>query len=101
MPARPAARLHPRGMTNTSSSSTNSLAAPSLVLAFVAPIAGFVPGFAAHDQIRASGEGGRGLATGGIVVSSVLIGVVLLVGALNAAEILILALKLRGIIPLY
>jgi hypothetical protein len=80
MPARPAARLHPRGMTNPIGPPTNSLAKASLVMAFVFPLVGLILGLVAYDQIDASGEAGRKYATAGIAVSSVLIVLVVLAG---------------------
>jgi hypothetical protein len=54
-------------------------AALSLVLAFVFAPAGLVLGIVALRQIRRTGEGGRGLALAGTVVSAVSVVFVVLV----------------------
>lgn len=51
---------------------TNTLAIVSFVSSFVIAIAGIVTGHMALRQIRRSGEGGRGLAIAGLVISYVL-----------------------------
>jgi hypothetical protein len=45
---------------------TNVMAIVSFVAAFVVPVAGLVLGYMAKNQIRRTGEEGRGLATAGI-----------------------------------
>lgn len=65
---------------------TNVLAILSLVFAFVFSPLGIVLGFVARKQTRERGEGGRGLATAGIVVGFAL----LLVGLLIAVGIAVL-----------
>ena len=55
------------------STKTNSLAIWGLVLAFFFPIIGLILSIVAKSQIKKTGEGGSGLATGGIIVSIVLI----------------------------
>ncbi|MBG6055592.1 peptidyl-prolyl cis-trans isomerase B (cyclophilin B) [Salinibacterium sp. CAN_S4] len=67
---------------------TNVLAIIALIGGFVIPLAGIIVGFIALNQIKTSGEGGRGLAIGGIVVGFV-------VGALT-----ILLVAFSVIIPL-
>jgi hypothetical protein len=54
----------------TSIGGTNVCAVLSPVLAFVFAPAGLVTGIVAHRQIRRTGEGGRGLALTGIIVST-------------------------------
>lgn len=58
----------PNGTTKT-----NSLAIWGLVLAFFLPIIGLILSIVAKSQIKKTGESGSGLATGGIIVSIVLI----------------------------
>lgn len=65
---------------------TNTLAIVALVLAFVFTPAGLVCGYIARNQIRRTGEGGRGLALAAIIIGWIwvafivlaIIGVVLL-----------------------
>jgi peptidyl-prolyl cis-trans isomerase B (cyclophilin B) len=52
---------------------TNTLAIVSFILAFVVAPAGFVLAIVALRQIARSGEGGRGLAVAGLVVSAVVL----------------------------
>ena len=47
---------------------TNVLAIIALIGGFVLPLAGIIVGFIALNQIKTTGEAGRGLAIGGIVV---------------------------------
>lgn len=57
---------------------TNGFAIAGLVCAFVFWPLGFVFGFIAKSQIRQTGEGGDGLATAAIVISSVELGLLLI-----------------------
>ena len=66
---------------------TNVLAIIALIGGFVIPLAGIIVGFIALNQIKTTGEAGRGLAIGGIVVGFV-------VGALT-----ILAVVFSFILP--
>ena len=50
---------------------TNVLAIIALIGGFVIPLAGIIVGFIALSQIKTTGEAGRGLAIGGIVVGFV------------------------------
>ncbi|WIB00381.1 MULTISPECIES: DUF4190 domain-containing protein [unclassified Curtobacterium] len=47
---------------------TNTLAILSLVLAFFAPLIGFILGFVALSQVKSRSENGRGLALGAVIV---------------------------------
>ncbi len=67
---------------------TNVLAIIALIGGFVIPLAGIIVGFIALNQIKTTGEAGRGLAIAGIVVGFV-------VGALT-----LLAIAVSLIIPL-
>ncbi|MBN9211562.1 MAG: hypothetical protein BGO45_07185 [Microbacterium sp. 71-36] len=51
---------------------TNTVAIIALVLGFVVPIGGIVAGSVALAQVKRTGEKGRGLAIGGIVVGAVM-----------------------------
>jgi hypothetical protein len=53
--------------------STNGLAVASLICAFFVSPLGLALGLVAKSQIRRTGEGGSGLATAGIVISSIFI----------------------------
>ena len=50
---------------------TNVLAIIALIGGFVLPLAGIIVGFIALKQIKTTGEGGRGLAIGGIIAGFV------------------------------
>ena len=65
-------------MTDKTDAQFNNLAVVSLLVAVFAPPAGLLLGVLAHGQIYVSGERGQRLATAGVVVSSVMIGVGLL-----------------------
>lgn len=67
---------------------TNVLAIIALIGGFVIPLAGIIVGFIALNQIKTTGEAGRGLAIGGIIVGFV-------IGALT-----ILAVAFAFIVPL-
>ena len=67
---------------------TNVLAILSLIGGFVIPLIGIILGFIALKQIKTSGEGGHGLAVGGIIVGFI-------VGALQ-----ILIVVLSFVLPL-
>ena len=58
---------------------TNTLAIVSFVSSFVIAIVGIVTGHMALRQIRRTGEGGRGLAIAGLVISYAFVGVIALV----------------------
>ncbi|WFR67180.1 DUF4190 domain-containing protein [Curtobacterium flaccumfaciens] len=66
---------------------TNTLAIISLVLAFVAPLIGFILGFVALSQVKRRGEGGRGLALAAVIVGGAitLLYVILIAVAVLAA----------------
>lgn len=50
---------------------TNGLAIAAIILTFVFAPAGLILGIMAKNQIRMTGEGGEGLATAAIIVSSI------------------------------
>ena len=62
-------------VTNETSSRTNTLAIVGFVLSFLVPIAGLVCSILARRKCRESGEGGKGLARAGIIISSVELGI--------------------------
>ena len=51
---------------------TNTLAIVSLVLAFFAPLIGFVLGFVALSQVKSRSENGRRLALAAVIVGGVI-----------------------------
>lgn len=69
---------------------TNTLAIISLITSFFVPVAGIICGHVSLSQIRRTGEGGRGLAIAGLVISYVYVAfvviyiLVILVIVLNA-----------------
>ncbi|WP_395640599.1 DUF4190 domain-containing protein [Pseudolysinimonas sp.] len=58
---------------------TNTLAIIALVLAFVISIGGIICGHIALNQIKRTGEGGRGLALAGLIIGYVFTGIGLLI----------------------
>jgi hypothetical protein len=70
-----------------SASSTNGFAIASLVTAILCcPILGIIFGFVAKNQIKQSGgtQGGDGLATAGIIIGFVLMGIYILLNIFGA-----------------
>src|SRR3954464_13627305 len=61
------------GPASTQVPTTNSMAIAALVCSLLFPPLGIVFGHVARSQIRRSGEGGRGLALGGSIISYVII----------------------------
>lgn len=57
------------GMNPYQPQKTNTLAIVTLVMAFIFPLVSLITGFIALSQIKKTGESGRGLAIGGLVVS--------------------------------
>lgn len=57
---------------------TNTMAVLALVFAFVFWPLAIVFGHVAHKQIARTGEGGRGLATAGLVIGYIFLGITLL-----------------------
>ncbi len=57
---------------------TNTLAIVGFILSFIVPIVGLILSIIGKKQIKATGEGGNGLATAGIVISSIDLGFSLL-----------------------
>jgi hypothetical protein len=66
---------------------TNVMAILSLVFAFVFPLLGIIFGHVARKQIRATGEGGSGLATAGLVLSYIFV----IVGIVTTIFVIIVA----------
>ena len=64
---------------------TNGLAIAALVSSFFVSILGIILGFVALNQIKTSGEQGRGLALAGIIIGFVAVGITLLVIIISAA----------------
>lgn len=63
---------HPSAAPYSPAPRTNTLAIVSLVLAFVAPLIGFILGFIALSQVKSRGENGRGLALGAVIVGGII-----------------------------
>jgi hypothetical protein len=61
---------------------TNGMAIASLVVSFFCSIIGIILGIIALNQIKQSGQGGRGLAIAGIVIGcvSIVIGIAIVAG---------------------
>lgn len=59
---------YPSSAPHSPAKRTNTLAVVSLVLAFVAPLIGFILGFVALSQVKSRGENGRGLALSAVIV---------------------------------
>ena len=64
-------------------SGTNGLAIASLVLSFFCSLAGLICGIIALNQIKRTGQGGRGLAIAGIVISA--LSIVIAIGLVAAS----------------
>jgi Domain of unknown function (DUF4190) len=58
---------------------TNGLAIASLICAFIFPLVGVILGHIALNQIKQTGQEGRGLAIAGLVIGYAYIGITLLV----------------------
>jgi hypothetical protein len=63
---------------------TNTVAIVALILGILIPIGGIIAGAIALNQIKQTGENGRGLAIAGIVIGAVYIVVVLLIVIITA-----------------
>jgi hypothetical protein len=57
---------------------TNTVAIVALILGILIPIGGIIAGAIALNQIKRTGENGRGLAIAGIVIGAVYIAIVLI-----------------------
>jgi peptidyl-prolyl cis-trans isomerase B (cyclophilin B) len=68
----------PAAEPTTPSPRTNTLAILSLVFAFFCWPVGLVLGHIAHNQIKLTGEKGKGLATAGLVIGYVCLAVMVL-----------------------
>jgi len=78
---------YPSSAPHSPAKRTNTLAVVSLVLAFVAPLIGFILGFVALSQVKSRGENGRGLALSAVIVG----------GAITALYVvLIIAVAVAG-----
>jgi Domain of unknown function (DUF4190) len=69
---------------------TNGLAIASLICAFIVPLVGVILGHIALNQIKQTGQEGRGLAIAGLVIGYAYIGI----GLLVACFFIVLALSL-------
>ena len=64
---------------------TNGLAIAALVSSFFVSILGIILGFVALNQIKSTGEQGRGLALAGIIIGFVAVGITILIIIISAA----------------
>ncbi|HWS92230.1 MAG TPA: DUF4190 domain-containing protein [Mycobacterium sp.] len=70
---------------------TNGMAVASLVcslfgwLCLIGPILGLIFGFIALNQIKQTGQGGRGMALAGIIIGGILAAIIIGLGTLRAA----------------
>jgi len=62
---------------------TNGIAIAALISSFFVSVLGIILGFVALNQIKKSGEQGRGLALAGIIIGFVALGVTILIIILN------------------
>ena len=67
------------------SSQTNGLAIAALITSFFVSILGIILGFVALNQIKTSGEQGRGLALAGIIIGFVAVGITVLIIIISVA----------------
>ncbi|TPW71775.1 DUF4190 domain-containing protein [Schumannella sp. 10F1B-5-1] len=61
----------PTGYTPAPAAKTNTLAIVGLILAFVVSLGGLIVSLIALNQIKQTGEGGRGLALAGVIISAI------------------------------
>jgi hypothetical protein len=66
---------------------TNTLAIASLISSFFISLLGIILGHIALNQIKTTGEGGRGLAIAGLVIgyASIAIGIIFVIAILGSA----------------
>jgi len=67
------------------SSQTNGMAIAALITSFFVSILGIILGFVALNQIKTSGEQGRGLALAGIIIGFVAVGITVLIIIITVA----------------
>jgi len=67
------------------SSQTNGMAIAALITSFFVSILGIILGFVALNQIKTSGEQGRGLALAGIIIGFVAVGITVLAIIISVA----------------
>ena len=81
-PTPPAYNPYQAYPTGYNPNKTNTLAIITLIVAFIWPFAAIITGFISLNQIKKTGEQGRGLALGGLVVGAVFtfIGVIFYIG---------------------
>lgn len=69
---------------------TNTFALVSVILAFIAPIAGIVFGHLALGQIKRNGDTGRGLALTGLILGYIYVGMIALIFFLYVGMIVLM-----------
>lgn len=70
-------------MSSSVPQKTNGIAIAALISSFFVSVLGIILGFVALNQIKKSGEQGRGLALAGIIIGFVALGVTILIIILN------------------
>ena len=66
-------------MSSSTPQKTNALAIASLISSFFVSVLGIILGFVALNQIKKTGEQGRGLALAGIWIGFVAVGITVLI----------------------
>lgn len=72
-------------MSSSAPQKTNGVAVAALVSSFFVSILGIILGFVALNQIKTSGEQGRGLALAGIIIGFVAVGITVLIIIISVA----------------
>ena len=70
-------------MSSSVPQKTNGIAIAALISSFFVSVLGIILGFVALNQIKTSGEQGRGLALAGIIIGFVAVGITILIIILN------------------
>ena len=70
-------------MSSSTPQKTNGIAIAALISSFFVSVLGIILGFVALNQIKTSGEQGRGLALAGIIIGFVAVGITILIIILN------------------
>lgn len=84
-------------MSSSAPQKTNGLAIASLVSSFFISILGIILGFVALNQIKKSGEDGRGLALAGIIIGFVAIGITILIVILQVVALATLGVAVETV----
>ena len=74
-------------MSSSTPQKTNALAIASLISSFFVSVLGIILGFVALNQIKKTGEQGRGLALAGIIIGFVAVGITVLIIVLQVVAL--------------